>query len=296
MQNMVAYDVSLSVDDDGHRTYDVIYHLYASSVSENAQAVYAYALTTVPPYTPYTLGVDADARAYARRPKSVKRIAWEKSRLKWEVIIPFSTKPMKRCADTDFENPLDEPPKLSGSFLRNLITADHDRFLSPLSNSADEPEFTEVDDSRDTLVVEFNTDQVYLALRAQMRDKVNDAAIWGLGRRQVKLSQWSWDVLYFGSCFPYARNRLEFEININQWDFVRIDQGYRIKDGVDAAGNQKYRKLMDGRDQPLQKPRLLDGAGNLLAAGAGAVLNTNEVIFEADFGQLVAIGVPDPLF
>lgn len=293
-----AYDVDLSVDDDGHRTYDVVLHAVTGSKDVHAQQVYSAVYGLIPPYTPYVgiLDGEIDARAFARRPKSAKRIDRKATRRKWEVILPFSTKPLKRCADHDFENPLDEPPKISGSFFRNQITADKDRNGVPLTNSSDEPQFTEIDDSRDTIIIEWNTDAVYLALRASLRDRVNDAMIFGLPRRTLKMSQWDWDQEFYGTCAPYYKNRIQLEVNIDEWNFERIDQGFRIKNGLDANGAQKYSKLMDDRDQPLNKPRLLDGGGGLLAVGAAPITLIDEVLKEGDFSQLLTIGLTDPLF
>lgn len=290
-----AYDSSLATDDEGHRTYDVTYHVYTDDVDDNAQVVYSAMLAAVPPYTSYAIGNDVDAFAYSRRPKSVKRTSWKETRKKWTVVVPFSTKPTKECQDDDFEDPLDQPPKVSGSFVRQTVIADKDRNGAPLANSSDEPEFTETDDSRDTVIIEFNTDQLYLSLRAQLRDTCNAATIWGLAARRVKLGQWKWSVEYYGTCSAYIKNVLEFEVNINGWNFTRVDQGYRVKNGLDAGGAQKYSKLMDDKDQPLQKPRLLDGAGNLLAAAAAPIILDSEVIAEGDFSLLTAIGLPDPL-
>src|SRR5690606_16805593 len=125
-----------------------------------------------------------------------------------------------------------------------------------------------------------------------LRDKVNDATFWGLDARCVKLSQWKWSKQYYGTCTGYIVNVLEFEINVGKWNFRRIDQGFRIKNGVDDDGRTKYLKLMDGKDQPLQKPRLLDGAGGLLAAADPPEILDSKVIHEADFSDLITLGIP----
>jgi hypothetical protein len=179
---------------------------------------------------------------------------------------------------------LDEPPKLSGSFARFQKPATHDFEGNPILNSVDEPfvPALERDDSRDTLIVDVNTEQIDLLLRATYRDSVNDAPLWGLEKNTIKLGQWSWQIAYHGTCTPYVINRVEFEISYKEsirkgfegeiigWKDEILQAGFRHK--VDCAANpkeQRYQTNTDDHDNQIHQPMALDDDGNVISIECG---------------------------
>jgi len=291
-----AVDVSYTSDGERTRAYKVTYESITNDQADHARVVVLDLIARVPFGTQYSLHNDSDAYCFAKYPKNCKAVGLAKGgRRKWRSDIEFSNHPQEKCSEAEWENPIDEPYKLSGSFVRAMRAATKDRHGEPVDNSVDEPVLPapEVDDSRDTVIIESNTATIDLALRSAMRDKVNSATIWGLPPRTVKLGQWSWSAEYYGQCHIYIVNRLEFEINKDKWNFVHIDRGFRIVNGEDDDGNIKYTTLMDDRDQPLREPRLLDGAGALLPGGGSPFEIEEELADEAD---LRLLPVPNPLF
>ncbi len=289
-----AIDVVWSSEDEGYQNYAVEYEIITTDVNDNARTVMLALVAAYPPGTPYQLGNDSFPWCWARRPKSIKRRDIRKNRKVWRGTIDYSNKPLKSCQDQEWEHPLDKPPVIGGSFVRAMRAATKDRHGNQLANSVAEPWIPspEVDDSRDTITIQVNTATINLLLRSQARDKVNDADIWGLPARSLKLSQWKYTVQAYGLCEQYVANDFEFEVNVDRWNEIRLDQGFRKKLGIDANGNTTYETLMDEKDQPLREPRLLDGNGNLLADGADPVEIEKEVIDEFDFSQLP---LPNPL-
>lgn len=292
---ITAVDVSTSADNEGHRTHSVTFRAVTDDTTKKSYSAWLAVATQYPPGTPYSLLGESDSWAFAQRP-SRARAEKATNRKSYLVDVDFSTKPAEKCSNHNVENPLDEPVKISGSFVRATKVVTQDRLGEQLANSADEPWIpaAEIDDSRDTLIIEANTAGINLQQRGQARDKVNETPIWGLQPRAAKLSQWQWSIQKYGQCNLYVVNRLEFEINMDLWNDARLDEGFRIKDGVDADGNTKYKTLMDGQDQPLREPRLLDGQGDLLGPNANPVIVRKELYREFDFHSIGFL--PDPLF
>lgn len=282
-------------DPDGRRVYTVEYESKTNDSQDHAGVVVVDLISRVPFGTPYSLGNESDPWAFANWPKSCKKRGKRSTLTVWSTLIDFSLLEVQRCSQLRIENPVDQPYKVSGSFVRAMKAVTEDRNGVPITNSSDEPVLPapEVRDSADTVVVEVNTATINLPLRAQMRDRVNNATLWGLAKRTVRLAQWTWLFGFYGLCAAYVINRLEFEINLNTWDFKHTDQGFRIKNGTDESGKTKYTTLMDDRDQPLRHPRLLDGSGALLADSGTPVELTDEL---DDEGNFMLLPIPNPLF
>jgi len=293
------HTIAASSDEEGHDTYDVTWQVITNDPGDHAQTVKDAVLLVYPPGTPYAIDNDMDLEAVARRPHSAKRSAQSKGGLRtWFVGQKYTTKPLDRCQDERFENPLLEPAKVSGSFVSRMIAVTEDRHGDPLTNSASEPELPapEIHDDTDTVIIEVNlpTAQFSLAQRGELRNKCNSVGMWGLPARTVLLMQWRWKPAYYGMCLKYIKCILEFGIDFEGWNHVRTDRGFRIKDGVDADGFTIWRTLMDGRDQPLRNPQLLDGNGGLLADGANPVELKSEHVHQRDLTAIPRL--PTTLF
>lgn len=292
----------LSWDKDWHRIYTSVYLTFTTSKADTGLT--AVNAPNIPEYgSHFQAGNDEDpwAFAIAAQARSVESDN-EKFHRKWYVTITHSTQPRIRCADFQRENPIDEPPIISGSFAQFTRPAEKDRDDKPILNSAEEPfvPAIEVDDARDTLIIEVNTAEIDLQQRADARNKVNSDPIWGLDKRHVKMAQWQWRVMHFGKCNPFINNVFEFHIGDEPWNHKQLDAGFRDLNPFWVAGDpleEKHKTIMDGRDHPRHMPTPLDGSGAILADGADAVYLKEpdgfEIYEEFDFTTIA--GIPNPL-
>jgi len=284
---------------DWHREYTSIFQVITDDVADGPITVTN--ASGIPTYgTPYTWGNDSDQWAFAIA-ANAKLVREQDTRRVWHVTINHSTQARLRCADTQRENPLDEPPILSGSFVQFTKPAEEDKDGNPIVNVCDEPfvPAVEINDSRDSLIIEVNTATINLSQRADARDKVNSSTIWGLAKRKVLLKQWSWRVMSYGVCNQFINHRYEFEINTDKWNNKLHNVGFRRKNPTPTGTEDKYLTIMDGRDQPrhLPTPLTLDGDINDLAGGGSPVYLEDpdgfEIYKEYDLTSLP--GIPNPL-
>ncbi len=283
----------LSIDANWHRTYTSVYQVITDDVNDGPITVVN--ASGIPNYgASYQWGNDSDSWAFcqAAHPRLVN--VKDTSR-QWYVTITHSTI-ARTQQDFNRESPLDWRPIISGSFAKFTKAATQDKDGNPITNSVEEPfvPALEMDDSRDSLVIQVNTPSINLALRAQARNKVNSSTIWGLPSRAVKLNQWAWGVRYYGLT-PYIENQFEFEINYELWNHKQLDAGFRkLVDAGAADLAEKYRTIMDDIDTPRHQPTPLDGNGDILdltATPAGVYLDF-EIYDEFNF---LALPVPNPL-
>lgn len=150
--------------------------------------------------------------------------------LYWHVQQVFTNKPLKRCQDTQIENPLMEPAKLSGSYVKAVREMSRDRHGNPIKTSSHElirGPGVEFDDSRPTVTIEMNTLLNQLSTFNDMVDTVNDAALWGLDPRYIKLSNATWTRKLYGVCTYFFTTVYEFEIHKRSWDRKLANEGSR---------------------------------------------------------------------
>ena len=285
---------SISWTRDWHREYTSIYQVITDDLGDGP--ITATNASGIPTYgTSYLWVNDSDPWAFAISATADVVNEKDTSRV-WRVTINHSTQPRLRCADTQRENPLDEPPILSGSFVQFTKPAEQDKDGKPIVNTADAPfvPAVEINDSRDSLIVEVNTANINLRQRAEARDKVNSGTIWGLGPREVLLKQWSWRVMSYGVCNQFINHRYEFEINADKWNHKLLNAGYREK--LPAGSTDTHRTIMD-LDQPRHEPTMLDAVGVKLAAGATPIYvelpDGFKIYKEYDLTTLP--GIPNPL-
>jgi hypothetical protein len=142
------------------------------------------------------------------------------------VTRTFSTK--KRVASQErpnnspaVANPLDEPPKVSGSFTSKQVQGVKNRFGNPITNSAfeipDGPN-NQWDAGHDTIVIEQNVPTLYLACvgPASFKHHLNSTSIWGLPLRSVKLTNNSWTKNYGQGTSYYYTRTTTFEIDLKR--------------------------------------------------------------------------------
>lgn len=191
----------------------------------------------------------------------------------WKVTQVFSTQPTTRCQDATVEDPLLEPQKISGSFVKYTEEVAFDKDGNLITNSAHElirgPQ-VQFDKNKPTVRIQQNVSDLQLPLVAALIDKVNNADLWGLSTRMVKLSNVSWERKFNGTCVCYFTRSLEFDIDFNTFDRVVLDEGTKalghwdpdtgdwVTEG-DATNPGDFNRYKDKRGENARV--ILDGAG-----------------------------------
>lgn len=284
---------SMTSDEEGYRKYAAKWMVLTDSHFDGpATVLNAAGLPAVGTY--WAFGNDLDPWAFCTPELTIQPFYEGERCAQWYVEQIFTNKPRKRCQDSAIENPLSEPPDISGSFLKYTREAYADRFGDLLLNSSRElmkGSAVEVDANFPTVSIRINQASIGLATYAAMVDGVNDSDLWGLGPRMVKLENVSWSRKLYGTCFYYYTLNYEFKINFATFDKKLVDQGSRILMAGGAAGNQDdYKKKKDKTGEPMAV--LLDGSGNLLPAGAPPYIFTKQMYVPVNMYEL---GIPSLL-
>lgn len=210
-------------DDEGQRTWNVKWRVYTDDVDDGpAVVMLTPGLPTIGSI--WSFGNDLDSWAFCTPWMKVTVHGGVKegdAAKEWTVEQKFSTKPFKRCQDESIEDPLLEPDRISGTFVKMTKEATTNRWGSPIVNPAHEllrgPQ-VEFDEGLPTVSISQNVATLGLAYLAQAYNCVNDAAMWGLSARCIKLSNLSWERKVYAKCdFYYVRN-FDFDINYNTFD------------------------------------------------------------------------------
>lgn len=198
----------------------------------------------------------------------------------WAVEQKFSTQPLHRCMDTQVTDPLQEPQKISGSFVKYTRPVRFDRFGTLLTNSAWEPlndSDVEFDANRPQVKIEQNVRNLDLPNITRMVDTVNAYTLWDLPRRCIKLSDLAWERKLYGTCNYYFTRSFTFDINFQTWDRPVLDAGTKVLKGkwlppspgvlptyvpnptADRGNPNHFQQYVDVNGQPGHV--LLDGRG-----------------------------------
>lgn len=223
----------LDRDQEGHRTYTITHQVKAATTDGPAAVMLTPGLPLTGSFWAFDSDVDVWAFCYPTmrvRPRIVNE-----PNVIWDVTQTFSTKPLSRCQNTTVENPLLEPDKVSGSFVTKLKEASEDKDGNPIVSSSHEPIHgpqVEFDDHTAAVVIEQNRAVLGLATFTDMMNTVNDATLWGLAARKIKLSNVIWDRKLWGVCNFYYTRRLEFDIDFDTFDRDDIlDEGTKVLNG-----------------------------------------------------------------
>ena len=293
--SVVGYkDVKLEVDKEGHRTYKVDFLVRTTTVLDGAQVVRnATGLYAVGDYLDDGIGNEDDLYALCIPSKMIKKVdvGGEPGR-HWIVTQTFTTKSQDRCNTTEPVDPLVEPLKWSGGFVKYTKQITKDKDGVALKSSSHEP-FTgpamEFDENRSTVAVTMNVGTLPLAQFSSMVDTVNQGTFWGMGSRKVKLSNVRWQQRVQDECFYYYTVTYEFDINDGPHGFDRkvIDQG--TKHLAPGGDNTKPGDFIAYKDTNGENTKcLLDGSGSLLTTNTPVEINV-AYYPESDFTLL---GVP----
>ena len=245
--NLGPYNWSASRDDEGHREYRIFHKIGTDAPFKWSGAAYAgdgpesisgaSGLPAVGDVWSY--GNDSDAWAICVPSRVIRPFdAKDGEAIQvYSVESTFSTKPLNRCSTDEIGDPLLEPQKVRGGSVRYTIEAIKDRYGEAIMSSSHEmfrgPQ-VEFDGGRDQVIVEQNVADLELSLCTSLRNKLNDDVLWGLADRRIKLSDFYWEELWYGSCTYYYRRTFIFDIRNDPDDlFDRkiLDEGTKVING-----------------------------------------------------------------
>lgn len=286
-------DWSMARDKDGHREYTIQW--LCGSNDQNDGPGWAFLSSGLPLVGAYwNFGNELDLWAFCLPMQTAKPLHTTEPGHWWIVEQIFSTKPLSRCQDTSIENPLAEPDRLGGSFVKYMKEAVRDRHGNALKSSSHEMfrgPLVEFDHNRPTVVVEKNLASLPLSTFSPMIDTVNNHSLWGLTERMVKLSNATWSRRLYGTCTYFYVVTYEFDIDFNTFDRRIIDEGTKVlSKGGDPNDPRHFVQYKDVNGENTRV--LLNGAGVALSDGASPYEFELEYYPESNF---FALGIPASL-
>jgi len=213
---------------ESHRNYKIKWKVATTTVNEGPLTVYT--CSGIPAVgASWSFGGDVDVWAKCT-PEATITLGKQSDEggFIWYVEQLFSTEPLWRCQTAQIEDPLLEPVGISGNYQKFTRERDHDRHGNPVWTSAHElmkGPATEVDESRQTVILTFNTAANMLSTFSSKIDTVNDATLWGYPKRCIKLATGSWQRKFYGTCSVYYTTTLEFHIKDDTFDRELVDRG-----------------------------------------------------------------------
>lgn len=278
---------SMTRDENGHREYKVR-HLVKADITDGPANVLQTAGLPLPGAL-WLIDDDVDLWAWCRFNAQVTvHSGYEEGEPAefWIVEQVFSSKPPannNRCTEDPVEDPLLEPQQVSGGFIKYQREGEFDKDGDPIVNSALEkihgPQ-NEWDANRPTVRIGQNVAVLGIDLFARMVDTVNDAPLWGLPKRCIKLSNVTWEKKYYGNCEVYYTRTFEFDIayrtNVltgtveSDFDRTLLDEGTKALNGHwGRGGNEGVAWVLDtiagkypNRNVPAHFIRAIDRVGN----------------------------------
>lgn len=282
---------SLVRDDMGHREYKLTQRVQSNTPLDGpGRALLTPGLPV--PGSFWIIDNEVDLWAWCRWNVNVVPVVDNEPNKQWDLEFTFSTKPWgKRCQETQIEDPLLVPQEVSGNFIKYQEEGGYDRFGNAIRNSAHElirgPQ-NEWDCTRYSIKIKQNVPDLQLGLCCAMRDCVNQAPLWGLKQRFIKLTDFSWERKFWGTCFVYYERNFTFEafirllqdpndpfvianggnaIQVSGWDRELLDEGTKVLNGHwdNATGNWVLDKI-NGQPPDPKNPahfrRFQDPQGN----------------------------------
>jgi len=319
----------LKRDRDGHREYTIVHIVRVPEAAPGSAEGPATVLQTpgLPlPGSTWDFDNDLDVFAYCKPDAEVSILEEREGdpAILYKVEQTFSTRPDKRCQDTQIEDPLLEPPRVRGGFIKYTVEATHDRNGDPILNSAHEVvrgPGVEFDKNRHSISIEQNVASWQDVVDAtKLIDCLNDNVLWGFPSRCVKLSNVSWEKRFFGSCSVYFSRVLEFDVStrtdpdtndvVSGFDRELLDEGTKVLKGrwSETTGNwvltkipnavgvlvdpdpdnpTHFQRAKDRNDENCRMP--LDGHG----LPAETVVGTGSVTRLTDIGKILVEYYPN---
>lgn len=225
---------SCTRDEEGQREYKLVSKVKGLTSDGPQQVLECPGL---PQYgDPWVIGNDVDEWAFCKWDATITPHAEGEPNTHFLVEQTFSSKPTesKSCHESPATDPLLEPAKISGGFQKYTEEAAEDQFGAPILNSAHEqirgPQ-VEFDRNRPTVKIEQNLPSLSFGLQCALIDCVNDSVLWNIPERCIKLSSVQWERKFYGSCNIYYTRTCEFDINIDTFDRLILDEGTKVLHG-----------------------------------------------------------------
>lgn len=268
-----------TIDENSFVDYKITFLIQGSLFDGPTNALSAIGL---PAYgDTWAFGDDENIWAWCRWDADATPEVENETNTRWYVTQRFSTKPPdvtdRPCSELQFSDPLSEPQKLSGSFVKYTREAPLDKNGNPITNSALEPlrgDKVTFDNNRPQVIVEQNVLDLQYDLLCAMVDTVNQFPLWGFAPRMVKLSNVSWERKFYGLCTVYFTRRLTFDIDTNTFDKVIMDEGTKVLHGHwdTTTGNWTLDNIAGNPPNP-SNPRHFDQFKDRNGENARIVLN-----------------------
>ncbi len=266
----------MSTDDVGHRDYFIDWLIQVDDPWNDGPGT-----VFVTPGTPligsvWAFGNEIDPWAFCRPKMTASPLDQTPGEPaeQWILRQTFSTKPLRRDQSNRPDNPLLEPPKISGGYIKYTKEATHDKDGKPIKSSSHEVikgPAVERDYNRPTITIQKN----FLVLPGtditSMIDTRNDAPLWGFDAGQIKLSAIDFTKLYYRVSNPYYQIKFDFDTDKDAFKKLIADAGTKVlRAGGDEDDPADFVQNQDALDNPAGV-MLLDGHGNELASGADPV-------------------------
>jgi len=283
-------DWTLSVDDEGHRDYTVVWPVETTDSLDGPDIALTAAGLPLPGAS-LSIGNSTDAWAFYQRKGSAKLRKSATQRKMWDVTTIYTTRPRARCESDSIENPLLEPHKVRGAFTKFQREAVKDKDGNAVLNSANQRfrgPAVQIADSRPTVELEMNVAWLDLDFLSDYVESVNDDTWWGLSERVIKCTDFTWEQLLYGSCYTYFHVVFSFELKADKWDLQLLDEGDMVK--IPGTAPPEFKRAKDANEELVHV--LLDGNGAALAPGDPEVYLPKRVRKEKDFS---AVGWPATL-
>jgi hypothetical protein len=293
-------DWRLNRDKEGHRDYTIKWLISSHRNDGPERAIFATGLPAIGAY--WAFGNDTDLWAFCQPQCKVQPLGTKQQPgTFWTVEQTFSTRPLSRCQDQSIDNPLSEPDRISGSFTKYTREAVVDRDGDPILTSSHEQvrgSAVEMDDNRPNVRIEKSVLSLPLSTFSPMIDTLNDAALWGVDARCIKLSNTSWSRQLYGTCTFFYTVTYEFDVNVNDdgtsgFDKELLDEGTKVlAPGGDKDTPEDFDTYKGKRDKENQRV-ILDGEG---AAWTGPPAEPGKIAFEPYAeSNFLTLGIPTSL-
>lgn len=280
--------------DEGHREYLYTYRIKTTSVYDGPQVVLnATGLPSIGTYL--NIGNDVDAWAFRTPYFAIRALTPGEGGYYWEVDHKYSTYPNNRCNSASFEDPMDEPDRVSGSFVNDRKEAWFDKDGRALLNSAKQVirgDVVERDFHKATVKIEKNILSLPLSDYTELMNKVNDSTMWGLPPRCIKLSGVSFDKRYYGTCNSYYVVSYDFSIDFNTFDRTALDFGTTARVPGGDPGNPQHSAQVKDLTDSHPGGVILKSDGTMWD-GTGSVSVINIALYEE--ADLFVLGLPTSL-
>ena len=279
--------------EEGHREYTIVHRVRALSGDGPAIVATTPGLPLIGSL--WLVDNDVDLWAFCWPNMRVRPDKTEQPNTTWTVEQLFSTKPLRRCQDTEIEDPLLEPQAIRGSTIKENTLEGvplEDRNGDVIQSISFEPiEGLSFDASRPQVTIGQNVGTLELGLITSMIDTVNDDVLWGLPARKIKLSDISWSRKVFGTCGFYYTRAFTFEIKNTELGF---DEKWREK------GSKLLRKdgtLTEPDDWEIATDLKgdIDGEKLITPAGGRAAGDGDEGIRDIEYyseSNFLLLGIP----